>query len=111
LDDAEVAAISEGSKRFPVVATSNGFSWRTTVTRMRGEFLLGLNRDVRASAGLEAGDTISIVIELNTAPRVVDVPEALADRLAVDAVARGAFEGLSYTHRKEYARLGGRRQA
>jgi hypothetical protein len=104
LDEAEAAAIGEGPKRFPVVARINGFSWRTTVTRMHGEFHLGLNRDVRASAGVEAGDTISIVIELDTAPREVDVPEALAGRLAGDAVARSAFENLSYTHRKEYAR-------
>ncbi len=47
LDDGQVAAIGEGAKRFPVLATVNGYSWRTTVTRMRGEYLLGLNRMVR----------------------------------------------------------------
>jgi hypothetical protein len=104
LDDAQVAAIGEGAKRFPVRATINGYSFRTTVTRMRGEFLLGLNREVRESAGAEAGDTVEVAIELDTAPREVEVPEALAAALADDAAARATFDALSFTHRKEYAR-------
>ncbi len=104
LDDEQVAAIGEGSKRFPVRATVNGFTWRTTVTRMRGEFLLGLNRDVRESAGVEAGDTVEMTISLDTEPREVDIPAALADALATDPDARAAFERLAFTHRKEYAR-------
>jgi hypothetical protein len=104
LDDAQVAAIGEGAKRFPVRATINGHSFRTTVTRMRGEFLLGLNREVRESAGAEAGDNVEVAIELDTAPREVDVPEALANALADDPAARATFDALSFTHRKEYAR-------
>src|SRR5438045_521689 len=104
LDAGQVAAVGEGAKRFPVQATVNGYSWRTTVTRMRGEFLLGLNREVRESAGVEAGDTVEVVIELDTAPREVEVPAALADAMAADDAARAAFDGLSFTHRKEFAR-------
>lgn len=104
LDDEQVAAVGEGAKRFPVRATVNGFTWRTTVTRMRGEFLLGLNREVRQSAGVEAGDTVQVAIELDTEPREVEVPEALASALAADPGARAAFERLAFTHRKEYAR-------
>jgi Domain of unknown function (DUF1905) len=59
LDDEQVAAVGEGAKRFPVVATVNDYTWRTTVTRMRGEFLLGLNREVREGAGVNAGDSIA----------------------------------------------------
>lgn len=104
LDDEQVAAVGEGAKRFPVRATINRHTWRTTVTRMRGEFLLGLNREVREAAGAEAGDEVTVVIELDTAPREVDVPEALSEALAGDAAAKAVFEGLAYTHRKEYAR-------
>jgi hypothetical protein len=104
LDDAQVAAVGEGAKRFPVAATVNGFTWRTTLTRMGGEFLVGLSRAVRESAGVEAGDRVVVVLELDTAPREVEVPEALADALAADAKARAAYDGLAYTHRKEFAR-------
>jgi hypothetical protein len=104
LDGDQVAALGEGAKRFPVVATVNGYTWRTTVTRMRGEFLLGLNRVVRQQAGVEAGDTVEVKLELDTAPRAIELPEALASALAEDSEARAAFDRLAYTHRKEYAR-------
>jgi bacteriocin resistance YdeI/OmpD-like protein/uncharacterized protein DUF1905 len=104
LDDEQVATVGEGAKRFPVVATVNGYTWRTTVTRMRGEFMLGLNREVREGAGAEAGDTVALELELDTAPREVEVPEALAAALAGDPAAKAVFDQLSFTHRKEYAR-------
>ena len=104
LDEQQVAAVGEGAKRFPVAATINGYTWRTTVTRMRGEFLLGLNREVRAGAGVEAGDTVQVEIALDAAEREVAVPAALARALEGDDAARAAFDGLAYTHRKEYAR-------
>jgi hypothetical protein len=104
LDEQQAAAVGEGAKRFPVVATVNGYSWRTTVVRMGGEYLLGLSRAVRQEAGVEAGETVAVALELDTAPREVEVPVALAAALAQDPAARAAFEGLAYTHRKEYAR-------
>ena len=104
LDPEDVATVGEGAKRFPVAATINGYTFRNTVTRMGGEFLLGLNRAVREAARVEAGDTVEVHIELDTAPREVDVPEALATALAGDPVAKERYDALSYTHRKEYAR-------
>ena len=104
LDDEQVATIGEGAKRFPVRATVNGYGWRTTVTRMRGEFLLGLNREVREAASVRAGDTVEAAIELDTAPREVEMPEALASALAGDPAANAAFQALAFSHRKEYAR-------
>ena len=104
LDDAQVAAVGEGAKRFPVVATVNGYTWRTSVARMGGEFLLGLNKAVRQGAGVEAGDEVDVTVELDTAPREVEVPEALAAALAADPQAEASFEQMAFSHRKEYAR-------
>ena len=104
LDDEQMAAVGEGARRFPVVARVNDHTWRTTVARMRGEFLVGLNRAVRLEAGVEAGDTVAVELELDTAPREVEVPEALAKALAEDSEARAAYDRLAYTHRKEFAR-------
>jgi uncharacterized protein YdeI (YjbR/CyaY-like superfamily) len=87
-----------------VRATVNGYTWRTSVARMHGEFLVGLNREVRTAAGVEAGDTVEAALELDTEPREVDVPDALVEALAGDEAARAAFEELAFTHRKEYAR-------
>jgi hypothetical protein len=104
LDGEQAETVGEGAKRFPVVATVNGYTWRTTVTPMGGEFLLGLNRAVRQEAGVEAGDAVEVKLKLDTAPREVKLPDALARALAEDSEARAAFDRLAYTHRKEYAR-------
>jgi uncharacterized protein YdeI (YjbR/CyaY-like superfamily) len=47
---------------------------------------------------------MSTSIELNTDQREVAVPADLAGVLAKDEKAGGAFERLSYTHRKEWVR-------
>ncbi len=104
LDDTQVAVVGEGAKRFPVVATVNGYTWRTSVARMGGEFLLGLNREVRQGAGVEADDEVDVSIELDVAPHEVEVPEALASALAAHPEAKACFEDMAFTHRKEYAR-------
>jgi hypothetical protein len=104
LDDAQVATVGEGARRFPVTATVNGYTWRTSVARMGGEFLVGLNRQVREGAGVQAGDDVEVTIELDAAPRDVEVPEALAAALTTDPQAKAAFERMAFTHRKEYAR-------
>jgi hypothetical protein len=104
LDDDQVAAVGEGAKRFPVAATVNGYTWRTSVARMGGEFLVGLNREVREAAGVAAGDDVDVTLELNVAPREVEVPGALAEALAADPQAQASFERMAFTHRKEYAR-------
>jgi hypothetical protein len=104
LDDEQVAVVGEGAKRFPARATINGVTLRTTVTKMRGEYLFGLSRAAREQAEIEAGDTVTFTLELDTEPRTVEVPPALASALAADTEAQAAFDALAYTHRKEFAR-------
>lgn len=104
LDDEQVAAIGEGAKRFPVRATVNGYSWRTSVARMGGEFVVGLSRAVREGAGVAAGERVDVELVLDSDPREVEVPQPLTDALDADPAARAAFDALAYTHRKEFAR-------
>ena len=98
-DDA-VAELGAGS-RAAVTVTINDYSYRSTVARMGGKFLLPVSAAVRAAAGVAAGDRVSVTLELDTAPREVEVPSdleaALGDR-------RAAFDALSYTNRKEIVR-------
>ena len=103
LDETQVAAVGEGAKRFPVVATVNGYTWRTSVARMGGEFLLGLSREVRDGASVQAGDEAEVTIELDEAPREVEVPADLTAALAADPQAAASFERMAFTNRKDYA--------
>src|SRR5262249_23696092 len=82
-------------------------TWRTSVARMKGDFMVGLSREVREAAGVEAGDTVSVVLALDTEERTVEVPEALAAALAGDAAAEAAFDQLAFTHPQEVARWAG----
>jgi uncharacterized protein YdeI (YjbR/CyaY-like superfamily) len=104
LDSDQVAAVGEGAKRFPVATTINGETWRSTVVRMRGEFMVGLSKAVRDQVGAAAGDTVELTMALDTEERIVDVPTELGSALAGDAEASAAYERLAYTHRKEFAR-------
>jgi hypothetical protein len=104
LDDDQVAVLGEGAKRFPVRVTVNGHTLRLSVARMRGEYLVGFSRANREAAGVQAGDTVTVTLELDDAPREIAVPTPLADALAADASAGGAFEKLAFTHRKEFVR-------
>ena len=95
--DAVVAQLGSG-KRPAVVVTINGFSYRSTVASVRGEFMLPLSAERREAAGVAAGDEVEVALELDTAPRVVEVPADLAAALDGDPVAKAAFEKLAYSH-------------
>jgi antitoxin component of MazEF toxin-antitoxin module len=90
------------SKRPPVTVTVNGYTYRTTAVRMGGRYFVPLAAENREAAGVQAGDDIVVDIENDTAPREVDLPADLAE--AMDDAARAAYDGLSYTHRKEWVR-------
>jgi hypothetical protein len=92
-----------GGRRVPVVATVNGYAWRTTTAVYGGVAMVGLNKAVQAGARVGAGDRVSVELERDDAPREVDVPEPLAEALAREPAAKAAFDGLAYTHRREFA--------
>jgi hypothetical protein len=99
--DDVVAAL--GSSRRPAVrATISGYTYRTSVASMRGRFMLPVSAAVRGAADVAAGDEVDVQLELDTEPRVVEVPPDLADALSHDAEAAGVFEALAYSHRQRH---------
>ena len=69
-----------------------------------GTYCLGVLKSIQESAGVGAGDEIDVQLELDTAPRTVEVPPDLAAALARDGAAAAAWAKLSFTNRKEIAR-------
>jgi hypothetical protein len=96
----EVVTGLGGTKRPPVRVTINGYTYRSTVATVDGRFMVGVSNEVRASAGVAAGDEVDVEMELDTAPREVAVPPELAKELAADPAAREAFEALSYSKQR-----------
>jgi hypothetical protein len=99
--DDVVAELGAG-KRPPVVVTVGGHTYRTTVAPMGGSYWLPLAAEHREAAGVQAEQEVDVSIELDTAPREVPVPDDLAT--AMDDDARAAFDGLAFSHRKEWVR-------
>jgi hypothetical protein len=92
-----------GGNRPAVAVTLREHTYRTTVGRMGGRFLVPVSAQVRKAAGVVPGDTLDVGIELDEAPRTVEVPADLAAALA-EAGVRDAWDRLAYTHRKEDVR-------
>ena len=92
-----------GEARPPVAARSTGTPYRGRLAVYGGETVLGLTNAYRAEAGIVPGDELDVVMDRDDAPREVEVPPALQAALDGDAVARAAYEKLSFTHRREYA--------
>ncbi len=97
----EVVDALGGGRRPRVVATVGGHSWRTSIASMGGRFLLGVSAAVRDAAGIAAGETHSVTVELDTAPRTVEVPDDLAAALAASTSAAAAWDGLSYSSQRQ----------
>jgi hypothetical protein len=92
--DEIVEALGSGRKP-PVRITVNGYSFRSTVGSVDGSFAVGFSSDHRAASGLEGGDEVEVDIELDTAPREVEVPPDFTAALEREPLARQTFDGLS----------------
>lgn len=97
-----VEALGSG-KRPKVAVTLRDYTYRTTVAVMGGRYLIPVAAEVRANAGISAGDVLDVTMVLDDAPRVVEVPDDLAKALA-KAKVRPAFDTLAYSHQKEHVR-------
>ena len=91
-----------GSKRPAVVVTIGHYTYRSTVAPMGGEWWVGVNSDHRAASGLKAGDEVQVTLELDTAPRELEIPPELEAALDADPQARAFFDGLSYSNKRVF---------
>ena len=96
--EAIVTALGSG-KRAKVLVTINGHTYRNSVAPLGGVYMVGVSDEVRRAAGVAGGDVVEVEIELDTAPREVDIPADLAAALDADPAARRTFEALSYSNK------------
>jgi hypothetical protein len=99
---AEVVEALGAGKRPPVVVTVNGYSYRSTIAPMGGKYLIPFSAERRNESGIAGGDVIDVEVILDSAPRVVDVPEDLRAALDDSPEAAAAWAKLSYSHQKEH---------
>ena len=88
----------------PVRGTINGFPYGSSLMPMDGCHRMIDNREAREGAEVKAGDTVTVEMERDHAPRTVALPPPLKKELAKSKAARANWEKLSFTRKKEMAR-------
>jgi hypothetical protein len=92
-----------GSKRPRIKAMIEGVPYRGILTRMGTDcHLLIILKEIREQVGKTFGDEVTITVEPDTEPRLVDIPKDFMKELKQNKEAKAFFDKLSYTHRKEY---------
>lgn len=91
-----------GGKRARVAVTLDGHRYRTSLAVMGGRVLVPVSAEVRAAAGVAAGDQLEVDLVLDDEPRVVAVPDDLAAALAAAPGAAAAFAALSYSVQRRH---------
>jgi len=87
-----------------VKATFDGVPYTGTMVKYgRPQHMLPVMKNIRKQIGKGPGDAVEVVVERDTAERVVEIPPELAKLLKQEKLLP-FFEKLSYTHRKEYVR-------
>jgi hypothetical protein len=100
----EVVAALGSTKRPPVVVSLRGYSYRSTVAVMGGVFMLPLSKANREAAGVKGGDPVEVTVELDLAPRTVELPDDLSVALDGAPGARAVFDATAPSMRREYVR-------
>jgi hypothetical protein len=91
-----------GSKRPAVVVSLDGYSYRNTIAPMGGGWWVGVSQAHRQASGLRAGAEVEVTLDLDTAPREIEVPPELAAALEADPGAKAFFDGLSYSNKSVF---------
>lgn len=101
----DVAARAKLAYRARVRGTVDGVAYRSSLMKYSGRFHMGVHKATLAAAGVKAGDTVAIAIELDDEPLPGDtLPRELVAAFRKDARARAAWERLAPSHRREHVK-------
>lgn len=92
-------AVLGSGKRYPVVVTIGGYSYRNTVSWYKGAYRIAFSSENQKASGVGKGDTAEVTLELDDAPRTLELPVELSAALA-DAGVLEVFTSLSYSKQR-----------
>jgi bifunctional DNA-binding transcriptional regulator/antitoxin component of YhaV-PrlF toxin-antitoxin module len=91
-----------GRIRAPVKVTLNGHTYRSTIAAMGGPPCIPLRRSHREAAGLEAGEVVEVLVDLDTEKRVIVPPADFRRALKANPNTWARWRELSYTYQREH---------
>jgi hypothetical protein len=90
--------------RVPVRGTINGAAFRSSLCNMGNGYFMVVNKELRAAAKCNAGDTVDVVLQRDREERVIETPDEIKKALSTNKKAEATWESLSFTHKKEWVR-------
>ena len=94
LSEKMIETLGEGKKPL-VIVTLNNYTYRSAVGKMGEKYMISLSAENRKNANVKGGDLVEVILELDSAPRTVDVPEELKNELDKNKIAKANFEKLA----------------
>jgi hypothetical protein len=89
-----------GGGRPKVVVVLNGFTFRSSIAKMGGSYWLGVSAERREATGVRGGETYDVEVELDAAPRELEVPDDLRSALEAEPAARDFWATLSFSNQR-----------
>jgi hypothetical protein len=99
---ADVLDALGAGKRPSVVVRVNDYEYRSTVASMGGKYLLSFSAERRKESGIAGGDPIDVELTVDTAPRVIEVPDDLRAALDASPAAAAAWPKLAPSMQKAH---------
>jgi hypothetical protein len=87
--------------RVPVVAHYDEIEYRGSLVTYGGPHKILMLKEIREQLGKQSGDIVHVRLQLDTAPRVVEL-EADVEAAFQAAGVLDTFHGFSYSHQREY---------
>jgi hypothetical protein len=97
----KVLELGQG-KRPKVLVTVGEHTYRCSIGSVDGQYMISLSAENREKAGVSGGDEVEVTIELDTAPREVELPADFAAALENEPAAKEFFETLSYSNKRKH---------
>jgi hypothetical protein len=101
----DILAKLSGGKKPLVVVRLNNYTYRSAVAKMGDKYLISLSAENRKNANVKGGDTLTIELELDTAPRTVEIPDDLQKAFDRNKTAKANFDKLAPRSRRHWCYL------
>jgi Domain of unknown function (DUF1905)/Bacteriocin-protection, YdeI or OmpD-Associated len=100
----DVVKVFQRKGRVPVKGTINGFPFRSSLMNMGEGHMMVVNAQMRAGAQCRAGDTVTVIMELDEEKRTVELSADLKKIIHGQSQTKEAWSKLSFTHQKEHVK-------
>ncbi len=88
----------------PVNATFDGEPYKGSIANMGNGPCLPMLKSIREKIGKQEGNIVSVTVELDSAPRKIELPKEISSMLNKNKSEKEYFNSLAFTHQKEYVK-------